>query len=123
MKNLYGVKVIYKYTVGNGDNTVFFEEQILMVKADSFDEAYELAEKYADKCCDEHINPYGQSVKSEIYKMADCFLAFDEEDNVTEVYSMVTKNKTNLSKDEFADILTNQCSKEEMYVLRYKEFN
>lgn len=123
MENLYGVKIIYKHTVKDEENTVFFEEQILTVTANSFDEAYQLAEKYAKESCDEHTNPDGQSVRCEIYKIADCFLAFDEENNIKEVYSMITKNKTKISDEEFADILTNCCDKEEMYALRYGEFN
>ena len=123
MENLYGVKILLKHTVDDEKTTVFFEELIVEVKASSFDEAYKIAEEYAERYCDEHINPYGQSVKCEIYKMVDCFLSFDEEDNVREVYSMITKNKTQISDDEFAGILTYKCDREEMYVLRYEEFN
>ena len=42
---IYGVKVIHTYMVGEDDQR-FYEELILRVKAQSFDEAYEKAEKY-----------------------------------------------------------------------------
>ena len=93
------------------------------MKADSFDEAYQHAEKYAVEACDDHINPYGQRVRTEIYGITDCFLAFDEEYGVREVYSTITRNKTNLSNDEFVDMLVYQCDKNELYILRYEEFN
>lgn len=123
MKNLYGVKIIYKYTVDDEKNTNFFEEQILTVMANSFDDAYKRAQKYAIETCDNHLNPYGQNVNMEVYSIADCFLAFDEEEGIREVYSMITQNKTNLSNNEFIDMLTHRCTKDELYILRYKEFN
>ncbi len=123
MKNLYGVKIIYQHTVDDDKGTTFFEEQILTVIANSFDEAYQHAEKYAKETCDNHLNPQGQNVNMKVYSIADCFLAFDEEDGIREVYSMIVQNKTKLSNDEFIDILTNGCTKDELYILRYKEFN
>ena len=118
----YGVKVIYTYSVGE-DCRKFYEEQILSVNAESFDEAYEKAEQYSAEYDTEHINPKGELVKTEKVEFVDCFLAFDEEGDVQEIYSSITKNKTSLTDEQFYIAINNQCTKEEVYDLRYEEFN
>lgn len=118
----YGVKVIYTYSVGEGCRK-FYEEQILSVNAESFDEAYEKVKQYTAEYDTEHTNPKGELVKTEEVELLDCFLAFDEEDDVQEIYSSTMKNKTSLSEEEFYNIIKSQCDYEEMYDLRYEEFN
>ena len=54
---------------------------------------------------------------------AGCVLAFNEEDGVQEIYSTTFKNKSSLSEEDFYKAITNQCDVEELYVLRYEEFN
>ena len=120
-KSMYGVKCVYKHTVTDG--SVFYEEQILTVMAESFDEAIERARKYADFQCGEHTNPMGDAVKTELHSMPNCFLAFDDEDGVREVYSNTVKNKLGLTERNFLASLLQECTKEEMYPLRYAEFN
>ena len=61
--------------------------------------------------------------KTEKIDFVDCFLAFDEEDGVQEIYSTTFKNKSSLSEDDFYKALTNQCDVEELDALRYEEFN
>ena len=115
--NLYGLKIIYQYTVGDD---VFYEEQIVTTKAESFDEAYQKAWDYAKGYCDEHLNPDGEKVIQNVYDVADCYLADDEEDEVKEVYSAFKKNRTVLSDEEFIDVLSDGCTAEELKALRYK---
>lgn len=118
----YGVKVIYTYSVGE-DCKKFYEEQILSVNAESFDDAYEKAEQYTSEYDTEHTNPKGEMVKTEKVEFVDCFLAFDEDGDVQEIYSSTTQNKTSLTDEQFYIAISNQCTNEELYDLRYEEFN
>ncbi len=118
----YSVKVMFTYSI-EPDNRKFYEETIYLVDAKSFDDAYEKTEEYTKKFDLEHINPKGQKVKTEKVDFVDCFLAFDEEDGVQEIYSAILKNKSSLSEEDFYEAITNQCDAEEMYDLRYYEFN
>lgn len=118
----YGVKVIFTYSV-EPDNQKFYEESIYLVDAESFDDAYKKAEEHTKDFDLEHINPKGQKVKTEKIDLIDCFLAFDEEDGAQEVYSTTFKNKSPLSEEDFYKAITNQCAAEEMYDMRYDEFN
>jgi hypothetical protein len=118
----YGVKVILTYSV-EPDNRKFYEESIYLVDAETFDDAYEKAEEYTREFELEYTNPKGQKVKTEKIDFIDCFLAFDEEDGVQEIYSATLKNESSLSDEDFYEAITNQCDAEEMYDLRYDEFN
>ena len=118
----YGVKVILTYSV-EPDNRKFYEESIYLVEAESFEDAYEKAEEYTRGFDLEHTNPKGQKVKTEKIDFVDCFLAFDEEDVVQEIYSATFKNESSLSDEDFYEAITNQCDAEEMYDLRYDECN
>ena len=40
-----------------------------------------------------------------------------------EIYSAILKNVSSLSDEDFYEAITNQCDAEEMYDLRYDEFN
>ncbi len=118
----YGVKVILTYSI-EPDNRKFYEETIYLVDAESFDDAYEKAEKHKKDIDLEYTNPKGQKVKTEKIDFVDCFLAFDEEDGVQEVYSATFKNKSSLTEEDFYETITNQCDADEMHDLRYEEFN
>ena len=118
----YGVKVILTYSV-EPDNRKFYEESIYLVDAETFDDAYEKAEEYTREFDLEYTNPKSQKVKTEKIDFVDCFLAFDEENGVQEIYSTTFKNKSSLSEEDFYKAITNQCDAEEMYDLRYDEFD
>lgn len=118
----YGVKVLSTYSVGDSENK-FYEETIFMVEAKSFDEAFEKTENYVKKYDYNHLNLSNELVKRERAEVLDCFFAVDEEDDVQEIYSAVTQNKTRLSEEEFYEAVTYQCRAEEMYDLRDKDFN
>ena len=118
----YGVKVIFTYSV-EPNNKKFYEESIYLVDAESFDDAYEKAEKYTSEIDLEYTNPKGKKVKTEKIDFVDCFLAFDEEDGVQEIYSTTFQNKSSLTEEDFYEAITNQCDADEMCDLRYEEFN
>ena len=115
---MYGVKLIFKYTV---NDAVFYEESIVRVRADSFDKAYEKAEKYAEERLDkEHINPDGNRVLMSFEGAVDCFGICDDNEDIEEVYSSFTKKPEAMSENEHFELLSKSCTKEEMKVLRYK---
>ena len=118
----YGVKVILTYSV-EPDNRKFYEESIYLVDAESFDDAYEKAERYTKDFDLEHTNPKGQKVKTEKIDFVDCFLVFDEKVGVQEIYSTTFENKSSLSENDFYKAITVQCDADELFDLRYEEFN
>lgn len=115
MNDSYGVKVLYRRWAGE---EVFYEEQILHVDAESFDQAYEKAEACAKTYCGEHMNPYGQKVWVEKFYLLDCYLANDEE-----IYSRIFKNPFGDDEEKLLDVLDSHSSAEEMFPLRNAEFN
>lgn len=117
----YSVKAIFTYEVNNHGK--FYEDMILSVKASSFDEAYSKAEKYAAEYCFDYVNTNNETVKIVGYTLPDCFLAYDEEKDVQEVYSRFMHNNSSLSEADYYEIITSQCDADELYVLRNKEFN
>ena len=118
----YGVKVVYTYSVGEKKKK-YYEEQILLVDADSFDEAYKKAEAYISDYDTEYINPAKEIVKTENIEILDCFEAFDADGDVQEIYSSTTKNRSSLTEEEYYQLITDQCEADEMTDLRYEEFN
>ena len=118
----YGVKVIHTHTVGENDQR-YYEELILRVEADSFDDAYEKAEAFISEYDTEYINPAKEIVKTENIELLDCFEAFDAEGDVQEIYSSTTKNRSSLTEEEYYQLITDQCEADEMTDLRYEEFN
>ncbi len=120
----YGVKVIYRHEAGED---VFYEESVISVKADSFDEAWEKAMAYAHEQCEDdepHINPYGETVKSSVLEWSNVFIVDKEEDDdVFEIYSRLMKDDLKLPAEEINKSLIKGISKEEGVAFRYREFN
>lgn len=119
---IYGVKVIHTHIIGENARR-FYEELILRVEAQSFDEAYEKAEKYMQDEVREYTNIYGEKVKTFRIEAVDCFLAYDEEEDVQEVYSSFSTNRSTLTDDEYYEAIISSCAEEELRPLRNKEFN
>lgn len=117
---LYGVKILYRYEVCG---EIFYEESILRVKADSFDDALAKAGNYADECImTDHFNPDGFEVKESVCDIMDCYL-IDESENssdVQEVYSGIMKNRSHMTDQEFTQQIFDQCSDEELYHIRFR---
>ena len=117
--DFYGVKLLYRYEVCG---EVFYEESILKVKANSFDDALAKAARYADDAIiTDHINPNGFSVKESVCDIMDCYL-IDESENdsdVQEVYSGIMKNRLDVTDEEFTEQVFDQCSDEELVNIRF----
>ena len=118
-KHFYGVKLLYRYEVCG---EVFYEESILKVKANSFDDALAKAARYADDAIiTDHINPNGFSVKESVCDIMDCYL-IDESENdsdVQEVYSGIMKNRLDVTDEEFTEQVFDQCSDEKLVNIRF----
>ncbi len=119
---IYGVKVVHTYAIGK-DTKNFYEELILRVNANDFDEAYKKAEQYMKSCVREYTNIYGEKVTTLKIEAIDCFLGLDEGNDVQEVYSSFTTNSSSLTEEEYYETITFVCRKEELRPLRNKEFN
>lgn len=117
MNESYGVKVVYRWRAG--DQT-FYEEKILHFEAESFDQAYEKAEKFARINCieTEHKNPKGQRVWIDKFYLLDCYMTYEEE-----IYSRIFKNPFGNDEEKMLDFLNCHSSVEEMYPLRNAELN
>jgi hypothetical protein len=129
--NWYAVRLLYKMTIVGksipelmddyfSNKDTFFEESIILVTADSFDAAYQIAKDEAKKSNDVYENKYGQTVTKGFYDSIDCFELSDPPQMLTEVYSTIFCN------DKYSDIQPviaeryKSCSIEQMHVLRHK---
>lgn len=110
--NWYVVKIIKKLNIkGNpkkellneyyDDTTQHFEETAVIVKAQSFEHAYKIAEKNALSDNSSYSNIYGQEVSWNFVKAVDCFLICDEIKSGTELYSCFYKVPKSINDDEF----------------------
>ena len=113
---LYGVKLVCRYAVGED---VFYEERVLRVRADSFDDAIEKASRYAETSLENgRVNMYGQSVEERVCESMNCYLIDENEAGIEETYSSIMKNQTKMPEEAFLDLLTGGCEREEMKALR-----
>ncbi len=119
---IYGVKVIHTHTVGENDQR-YYEELILRVDADSFDDAYEKAERYMKDAVCEYKNPKGETVKTLNIEAVNCFLTFEPEGDVQEMYSSFSCNNSSLTEEEYYDAISSSCGEEELRPLRNAEYN
>lgn len=81
---------------GNQD----FEESIMLVKAQSFEHAYKIAEKKSSDSSSKYTNIFGQEVEWRFLEAVDCFEIIDELKSGTEVYScFLTADKAITAED------------------------
>lgn len=85
-KDTFGVKLIYKYVVHSPNPQVLYEEHILKICADSFDDAYQKTDKYIESYINKYTNINGDAVEISLYKVVDCFKCYNDSD-VEEIYS------------------------------------
>lgn len=97
--NWYGVKIIKQIIVEGepdkdlidefytNDDEKLFEESIMIVRAQSFDHAYKIAETNANKATNRYLNVYNQQVTWKLIKAVDCFRIYNEIKSGAEVYS------------------------------------
>jgi len=114
-KDLFGVKLVYKYVVHSQKPQVLYEEQVLKISADSFDDAYQKAENYAEEYIDKYTNSGGDTVEISLYKAVDCFKCYEEENGIQEVYSGFFK-----ADEKALNSITSPCEAEELRILRHK---
>lgn len=114
-KDVFGVKLVYKYVVHSQEPQVLYEEQILKINADSYDDAYQKAEKYIESYIDKYTNINGDNVEIYLYKEVDCFKCHDGEDGITEIYSGFLKFDDNALKS-----IATPCETDELFILRHK---
>lgn len=127
----YGVKLLHKITISGmpaqdkidkffQDTKVFFEESILLVKAFSFDNAYQIAETTAKKNNEVYENKYGQIVNHKFYKSIDCFHLFVSPESTVEIYSTFFQKKPGEDEKKQLDKKYDMCTIEELHLLRHK---
>lgn len=108
----YSVKLLIKSTAESGE--VSIEESILMLDANSFDDAYDKVERYVEEygVCVPYENIFGKRVDIEVVSYADCF-RIDEDDEVTEVYSSIVRPNAELTEETIVAVHEASASKEE----------
>ena len=128
----YGGKLLHKITISGAPNQdkidkffhnerVFFEESILLVKASSFDKAYQIAEKAAKNADEVYENKYGQTVKHEFYQSIDCFHLFDSpKSNLKEAYSTFFQKEQGDNEKSTLNQRYHNCTGEELHLLRHR---
>ncbi len=129
--NWYSVKLLYKMTVTGkpepalmdeyfSNSTEFFEESIVLAKADSFENAFQIAEDNARKNTEVYINKYGQAVTKKLYDTINCFELCDSPQMLTEVYSTIFCKNEGSDENSAIDKRYESCSVEKMHMLRYR---
>lgn len=108
----YSVKLIYQATITGepkaermdefytGHHT-FFEESVLLVCAQSFEQAYAIAERKARDNEGTHTNPYGQTVLWKLIDAVDCYLIGSTLEDGTELYSLITPKSKEITAGEY----------------------
>lgn len=111
----YAVKLIYETIVSGEPNKLkidanyedklkCYEESIMLVKAQSFNHAYKIAEDKAKKNEDTYENLYDQTVNHRFVEAIDCYWLFDDELKTgDELYSRVIHVPLETNTEEFLD--------------------
>lgn len=106
-----------------------YEESIVLVKAQSFEHAYKIAECRAKKYEDEYTNPYSELVNVKFLEAIDCFLIFDETiTSKTELYWRTLRVDKNMDNEDFLDMyypetIKNQSNIDHDFILRNSKYN
>ena len=112
------------------DRIKTFEERIILVKAQSFGQAYKIAEGKAQKEEHEYINPYDQLVKWRFVEALDVFYLFDDEiKSGSELYSRhfhvpIEVTSEEVIKNYYPEVFANGDEiPNNNFRLRVREFN
>lgn len=109
----YAVKVVSKIIVDGEANfkdknysndTNYYEEQVLLFYAKSFEDAFDKAEKYMSKQVSfpSYKNIYGQTVRIEVLEYVDCYELFENPSKEEpEVYSNIYCVPKDISDEDF----------------------
>ena len=118
----YGVKAIRTIVIGDNEQR-FYEELILRIDAISFDDAYEKASQYLKNADLHYVNIEGKKVETIYIETIDCFLAYEQQAGVQEVYSAFYANKSTLSEDAYYQAISSPCEETECRPLCNQEYN
>ena len=108
----YSVKLLYRFTVTGepddldeyySDDKEIFEETVMLVLADSFEDAYKKAEETARARSDSFVNRYDQQVKYKFAESLDCYCLGDSITDGTEVYSAIKGAPKGTTTDLYID--------------------
>lgn len=136
----FSVKLIFESTISgepesdtidkNYINTCkVYEESIILVKAQSFEHAYRIAEKKAKSMEIDYTNPYGESVRWKFVEAIDCFSIFEDKlFTGVELYSRRIRENMDVDSDDFMDRYYPDTIKDKSdidynFVLRNRDFN
>lgn len=107
-----------------------YEESIVLIKAQSFDHAYKIAEEKAIKEIEHsYENPYDEIVEWKFIEAIDCFSLCEESlETGTEIYSRYIRVPKQLDTQEvldkyYPDTIIENTDIDYNFRLRYKEFN
>ncbi len=111
----YAVKLLFESIIsGNPDPKTIdenytnsyknFEESIVIVKAQSFEHAYSIAEKKASQMESEYTNPYGEVVNMKFVQAIHCFSIYEETLGTgVEVYWRPLRVSKDTNTEDFLD--------------------
>ena len=90
-----------------------------MMEADSFDEAYDKAERFIreNEICAPYENLFGKQVVREVVTFADCFSVYDNDD-VIEVYSSIVKPSEGLNEETIVAVHEMNSTRRDLLPLR-----
>ena len=105
-----------------------FEESIMLVKAQSFEHAYSIAEKKAKDEEINYLNPYEELVEKKFVDALDCFILIDEElHSGTELYSRFLHVPKDIPREKVISHYYPETVEEyvvdQNFVLRNRDFN
>lgn len=113
--NWYAVVLLFESTISGEPNKdkidehysnkcKLYEEQIIVIRAQSSDQAYNKAEKEAKKSEMEYKNPYDQLVRCKFVNSLNCQCLFDDEiRSGTEIYSRLFKVPIDEKMEKFIE--------------------
>ena len=111
----YAVKLIFesivsgepnpsKIDINYEDKLKLYEESIMLVKAQSFDHAFKIAEDRAKKDEDTYENPYDQTVNRNFVEAIHCYWLFDDPIKTgVELYSRLMSVPLETDTEDFLD--------------------
>ena len=106
-----------------------YEESIIIVKAQSFEHAYKIAEKKAREMELEYHNPYGELVNTKFIQAIDCFIISEESLSTgVEIYWRHLRVPKDMNTEDFLDryypeTIEDSSEIDYNFVLRNRDFN
>ncbi|TDK61827.1 DUF4288 domain-containing protein [Bacillus salipaludis] len=135
----YAVKLLYECIITGNPNPETidinytnthktFEESIMLVKAQSFDHAYSIAEKKVMEAELNYQNPYDEFVEWKFVESLDCFHLFDDDlKSGTELYSRFLRVPKGFPRKEVISHYYPETIEEnevdQNFIIRNKDFN